>query len=193
MKIPPTLGEEGGDVSQRISQMQFAAELQMAELVQQKGSTLQRCQQMMWVAELVITGENSLSQTHSWSYRLAEKTPSLPNLSVGTKRDVQPQLHPRPSTPSLAPVCSNILWPAKELGTGSGWEVGRDAGSSHASLLLPTKTPAPCYSAHALCLVFRSGMVSGQKRSMFCQVIWGEKKTSQQFSESSCNTAVLGG
>lgn len=54
--------------------MQFAAELQMAELVQQKGSTLQRRQQMMSVAEPVITGKNSLSQTHSWSYRW-QKTP----------------------------------------------------------------------------------------------------------------------
>lgn len=89
-------------------------------------------------------------------------------MSVGTKWDIQPQLHARQSTPSLALVCSNILWPAKELGTGSGWEVGRDAGSSHASPLLPTKTPAPSYSAHALRLVCRSGMFSGQKRSMLC-------------------------
>lgn len=59
--------------------------------------------------------------------------------------------------------------------------MGRDAGSSHASLLLPTKTPAPSYSAHALCLVFRSGMVSGQKRPMLCQVIWGEKKIVSSF------------
>ena len=64
-------------------------------------------------------------------------------MSVGTKGDVQPQLHPRQSTPSLAPVCSNILRPAQGLGTGGGQEVGRDAGSSHASPLLPTKTPVP--------------------------------------------------
>jgi len=31
--------------------MQFAAELQMAELVPQKGSTLQRRQQTLWVAK----------------------------------------------------------------------------------------------------------------------------------------------
>lgn len=80
---------------------------------------------------------------------------SLPNASVGTKQDVLPQLHPRQSTPGLAPVCSNILWPAQELGTGGRREVGRDAGSSHAFPLLPTKTPARSYSAHALCLVFR--------------------------------------
>lgn len=41
--------------------MQFAAELQMAELVQQKGSTLQRRQRTMRVAKPVITAENSLS------------------------------------------------------------------------------------------------------------------------------------
>lgn len=67
--------------------MQFAARPQIAELVQQKGSTLQRRQQMMWVAKPVTTAKNSLSRTRSRSYCWQKKS-SLPNVPVGTKQDV---------------------------------------------------------------------------------------------------------
>lgn len=41
--------------------------------------------------------------------------------------------------------------------------MGRDARNSHASPLLPTKTPAPSDSAHALGLLFGSRIVSRAK------------------------------
>lgn len=130
---------------------------------------------------------------------LAKKSGS-PMVPVGSKCDAQPQLHPsqstpRQSTPSFALVCSNILWPAKELGAGSGQEVGREIRNSHASPLLPTKTPALSYSLYALGLLFRSRIVSRAKATHALPSEGGElwKIPSQQFSKSRCNTAVLGG
>lgn len=164
--------------------------------VQQQGSTLQQCQHRTG-AETGSTAAISLSNPQP--VLLAKKS-SLPRVPVGAKCDARPQLHPRQSTPrkstsSFALVCSNILWPAKELGAGSGREVGRDARRSHASPLLPTKTAAPSYSAHVLGVLFRSQIVSRAKATHALPSERGElwKIPSQQFSKSRCNTAVLGG
>lgn len=126
---------------------------------QQGSSTLQHCQHRTGTETGSTAG---ISLSNPQPVLLAKKS-SLPRVPVGAKCDARPQLHPRQSTSSFALVCSNILWPAKELGAGSGREVGRDARSSHASPLLPTKTAAPSYSAHALGVLFGSQIVSRAK------------------------------